>query len=134
MIIYLIGNLLPSQLLWFYQEQVCPDLTAICITWSYFAIISLARILQYVSPATFQNLNKSTLVNRSLFFVFASLVLDILINDVRCLVQYTEAYEAEGIHLIVIEMGFKRNPMFTSFAKNTTQTEQDEARCFDYLF
>ena len=44
-----------------------------------------------------------------------SLIIDIFINDVHCLVKYTEKYEVKGTQIIPVETGFLKNLNFAYY-------------------
>ena len=138
MVISLIGNLLPGHLLWFYQEHTAlakyilnlrPFATLQATT---LQAISTARIILFVSPITYQNMNKALFVNWSIIQGIASVVLDVLINDLRCLTKYGEAYEAEGTLLIPTEIGFLNNSQFNHIsAANSILVDHNKVECYD---
>ena len=138
LVISLIGNLLPENLLWFYQEYAAlakyilnlrPVATLQATT---LQAISTARIILFLSPATYQNMNKAIFVNCSIILVIALNILDLVINDVRCLAKYGEEYEAEGTLLISTEIVFLNNSQFNHIsAANSTLVDHNKVRCFD---
>ena len=138
MVISLIGNLLPGHLLWFYQEHTAlakyilnlrPFATLQATT---LQAISTARIILFVSPITYQNMNKALFVNWSIILGIASVVLDVLINDLRCLTKYGEAYEAEGTLLIPTEIGLLNNSQFNHIsAANSILVHHNKVECYD---
>ena len=134
----LIANTANTDLSRFYAEYpeiakyVMNNLPVGCCICGYLFILSTARLLLIYSPAYYQGLNRSTCLRLSAAFIVLTVISDLLINHVRCLITHSKDYNTISISQTKIEFGISNSKAHLSTTNNSTDVNPAE-ECFEFL-
>ena len=96
--------------------------------------LSAARLALIASPAYFQGINRTVCLRVSAVFIFLTVLADLMINHVRCLVKHSKHYKTISVSVGEQEVGIS-DQMFNHSTLNTIWTDHTECLdCFELTF
>ena len=100
-----------------------------CCICGYLLTLSAARFVLIASPDYYQSINQKMCLKLSATFIIVIIILDLMLNHVRCLVTHSPNYSTMSILHTRIEFGILNQSMSNS----SWNSLPEELECFEFL-
>ena len=110
-------------------KYVMNNLPVGCCICGYLLLLSAARFVLIASPDYYQSINQQICLKLSVTFIIVVIILDLMLNHVRCLVTHSTNYSTMSILHTRIEFGILNQSMSNS----TWNSLSEESECFEFL-